>query len=116
MRTHRFGRKIKPPATIAIKHQIRKLMFEDAVKKAGARAEAMTLIRTAPTIVPQTAADAMPINIIAARRATESSSPSSWAREISEITIAGATLLKGTGVSSRTAVNNRTMTPTARFA
>src|SRR6266511_1888831 len=35
------------------------------------------LIRTAPTIVPQTAADAMPINIIAARRATESSSPSS---------------------------------------
>src|SRR6266545_8267456 len=35
------------------------------------------LIRTAPTIVPQTAADAMPINIIAARRATESSNPSS---------------------------------------
>jgi hypothetical protein len=43
MRTHRFGRKIKLPATIAIKHQIRKLMFEDAVKKAeaGARAEAI---------------------------------------------------------------------------
>jgi hypothetical protein len=43
MRTHRFGRKIKLPATIAIKHQIRKLMFEDAVKKAeaGARAEAV---------------------------------------------------------------------------
>ena len=42
MRTHRFGRKINLPATIAIKHQIRKLMFEDAVKKAeaGARAEA----------------------------------------------------------------------------
>jgi hypothetical protein len=42
MRTHRFGRKIKLPATIAIKHQIRKLMFEDAVKtaEAGARAEA----------------------------------------------------------------------------
>jgi hypothetical protein len=33
-----------------------------------------------------------------------------------EITIAGATLLKGTGVSSRTTVNNKTMTPTARFA
>jgi hypothetical protein len=43
MRTHRFGRKLKLPSTIAIKHQIRKLMFEDAVKKAepGARAEAI---------------------------------------------------------------------------
>jgi hypothetical protein len=43
MRTHRFGRKIELPSTIAIKHQIRKLMFEDAVKKAeaGARAEAV---------------------------------------------------------------------------
>jgi hypothetical protein len=42
MRTHRFGRKLKLPATLAIKHQLRKLMFEDAVKKAeaGARAEA----------------------------------------------------------------------------
>jgi hypothetical protein len=34
MHTHRFGRKIKLPATIAIKHQNRKLMFEEAVKKA----------------------------------------------------------------------------------
>jgi hypothetical protein len=43
MRTHRFGRKIKLPATIAIKHQLRKLMLEDAVKKAeaGASAEAI---------------------------------------------------------------------------
>jgi hypothetical protein len=43
MRTHRFGRKIKLPATIAIKHQIRKLMLEGAVKTAeeGARAEAI---------------------------------------------------------------------------
>jgi hypothetical protein len=40
MRTHRFGRKIKLPATIAIKHQLRKLMFEDALKKAEAGAEA----------------------------------------------------------------------------
>jgi hypothetical protein len=40
MRTHRFGRKIKLPATIAIKHQLRKLMFEDAVKKAEAEARA----------------------------------------------------------------------------
>jgi hypothetical protein len=43
MRTHQFGRKIKLPATIVIKHQLRKLMFEDAVKKAeaAARAEAI---------------------------------------------------------------------------
>jgi hypothetical protein len=41
MRTHRFGQKIKLPATIAIKHQLRKLMFEDAVKTAEARAEAI---------------------------------------------------------------------------
>jgi len=40
MRTHRFGRKLKLPSTFAIKHQIRKLMFEDAVKKAEAEAEA----------------------------------------------------------------------------
>jgi hypothetical protein len=42
MHTHRFGRKLKLPATIAIKHQIRKLMFEDLVERAelAARAEA----------------------------------------------------------------------------
>jgi hypothetical protein len=40
MRTHRFGRKIKLPATIVIKHQLRKLMFEDAIKKAEAEASA----------------------------------------------------------------------------
>jgi hypothetical protein len=41
MRTHRFGRKIKLPATIAIKHQIRKLMLEEAIDRveAAARAE-----------------------------------------------------------------------------
>ncbi len=32
MRTHRFGRKLKLPATIAIKHQIHQLMFEDSIK------------------------------------------------------------------------------------
>jgi hypothetical protein len=37
MRTHRFGRKIKLPATIAIKHQIRMPMAQDEGKK---RAEA----------------------------------------------------------------------------
>jgi hypothetical protein len=43
MHTHRFGRKLKLPSTIAIKHEIRKLMFEDSVNKAeaGARAEAI---------------------------------------------------------------------------
>jgi hypothetical protein len=43
MHTHRFGRKLKLPSTSAIKHQIRKLMFEDSVEKAeaGARAEAI---------------------------------------------------------------------------
>ena len=46
MHTHRFGKKIILPATIAIKHQLRKLMFEDLVKEAEeaeliARAEAI---------------------------------------------------------------------------
>jgi len=34
MRTHRFGKKVKLPSTIAIKHQLRKLIFEDLVKEA----------------------------------------------------------------------------------
>ena len=34
MHTHRSGKKIKLPSTIAIKHQLRKLMFEDFVKEA----------------------------------------------------------------------------------
>jgi hypothetical protein len=37
MRTHRFGRKIKLPATIVIKHQIRMLMAQDEIKKAEAQ-------------------------------------------------------------------------------
>ena len=36
MRTYHFGRKLKLPSTIAIKHQLRKVMAEDARKKAGA--------------------------------------------------------------------------------
>src|SRR3981081_3130961 len=40
MRTHRFGRKIKPPATMAIKHQIRMRMAQYEVKKAEAEARA----------------------------------------------------------------------------
>jgi hypothetical protein len=43
MRTHRFGRKLKLPATSAIKHQIRKLMFEDALKQAEAAARAESI-------------------------------------------------------------------------
>jgi hypothetical protein len=38
MRTHRFGRKLKLPATFVIKHQIRRLMAKDARKKGGAEA------------------------------------------------------------------------------
>jgi hypothetical protein len=33
MHTYRFGRKLKLPSKIAIKHQIRKLISEDSVKK-----------------------------------------------------------------------------------
>jgi hypothetical protein len=40
MHTHRFGKKIKLPSTIAIKHQIRKLMWEDLVKETEAIARA----------------------------------------------------------------------------
>ena len=36
MQTHRFGRKIKLPATIAIKHQIQKLVLEDALREEAA--------------------------------------------------------------------------------
>ena len=38
MHTLRFGRKLKLPSTFAIKHQIRKLMAEDEIKKAEAEA------------------------------------------------------------------------------
>ena len=43
MHTHRFGRKLRLPSTIAIKHQIRTMMFKDLVKEAEAiaRAEAI---------------------------------------------------------------------------
>jgi hypothetical protein len=38
MHTYRFGRKLKLPSTVAIKLQIRKLMFQDSVEKAEAEA------------------------------------------------------------------------------
>ncbi len=43
MRTHRFGRKIKLPATIAIKHQVRMRMVQDEIEKAEAEAKAEAL-------------------------------------------------------------------------
>jgi hypothetical protein len=38
MRTHRFGRKLKLPSTIAIKHQLRQMMAQDAIKTSEAEA------------------------------------------------------------------------------
>lgn len=32
MQTRRFGKKVKLPATIAIKHQVMRLMLEDAIE------------------------------------------------------------------------------------
>jgi hypothetical protein len=36
MHTHRFGRKLKLPSTIAIKHQLRRLMAQDEINNAPA--------------------------------------------------------------------------------
>ena len=43
MRTHRFGRKVKLPSTIAIKHQLRQMMLDDLVKEAEAAASVETI-------------------------------------------------------------------------
>ena len=58
MHTYRFGRKLKLPATIAIKHQISKMMFEDSVKKAAAVAKAEAIHgqlpeKTQPLVQPR---------------------------------------------------------------
>jgi hypothetical protein len=45
MRTHRFGRKLKLPATAVIKHQIRRMMFEDRIKEAEVMAGAEAVRR-----------------------------------------------------------------------
>jgi hypothetical protein len=42
---NQFGRKLKLPSTIAIKHQIRKLMAEDEVKKATADSRGESVAR-----------------------------------------------------------------------
>jgi hypothetical protein len=39
--THRFGRKLKLPSTVAIKHQIRRLMFIEMETEERARVEAV---------------------------------------------------------------------------
>jgi hypothetical protein len=49
MQSYRFGRKLKLPSTIAIKHQIRRLMFEESAKKAAARAS-VEAIRALPRV------------------------------------------------------------------
>jgi hypothetical protein len=59
MQTRRFGRKIKLPATIAIKHQIRMLMAQDEDKKteaaeAGAEGFPGHPSPTVPSAVPAT--------------------------------------------------------------
>ncbi len=46
MHTHRFGKNIKLPSTIAIKHQIRKLMWEDLVKQTEVIAKAEAIRRS----------------------------------------------------------------------
>ena len=55
MRTHRFGRKLKLPSTIAIKHQIRMLMFEDALKSIEAAGGAESGVGRELTGVPAVA-------------------------------------------------------------
>jgi hypothetical protein len=45
MHTHRFGRKLKLPSTLVIKHQIRRLMLEDLIKEAEAAAAAEIIHR-----------------------------------------------------------------------
>jgi hypothetical protein len=56
MQTRRFGKTIKLPSTIAIKHQIRKSMLEDSLKaELSERAEAP------PTQAPIRVVEARPL-------------------------------------------------------
>lgn len=50
MFTHRFGRKIKLPATVVIKHQIRLLMAQDEAEKP----EAQLIEQLAPQAAKET--------------------------------------------------------------
>jgi hypothetical protein len=78
MHTHRFGRNLKLSSTIAIKHQIRKLMFEDLVKKAEAGA--------AEAIRGQLREETRPLGIGLRRRsgrfASETAQPSQQRRRL----------------------------------
>jgi hypothetical protein len=53
MRTHYYGRKLKLPSTFAIKHQLRKLMADEARENARAEA-AETPALTATNEMPRT--------------------------------------------------------------
>ena len=50
MISHRFGRKLKLPATSTIKHQIRTLMFDDLLKQAEAAERAEAILGQQPEI------------------------------------------------------------------
>ena len=60
MRTNRFGKKIKLPATIAIKHQLMKLMFEESVKEAEVIARIEEIRRSSKTTLPADLGHATP--------------------------------------------------------
>jgi hypothetical protein len=61
MHTHRFGRKLKLPSTIAIKHQIRQLMLDDLIlelevlERAEKSAGQVAVIPSAGSAIPLTA-------------------------------------------------------------
>ena len=57
MRTHRFGKKLKLPATIAIKHQLRTLMYLDSLAKAE-KAEQELKQSADPLVQPSRGAEA----------------------------------------------------------
>jgi hypothetical protein len=62
MQTRRFGRKIKLPATMAIKHQIRMRMAQYEVKKAEAAEAGAEEFHGQPSPVVPSAAPATEIN------------------------------------------------------
>ena len=61
MRTHRFGRKIKLPASIAIKHQIRMLMALDEVKKVEAHWRSYQTRRLTRRVAPYPNMDSLDV-------------------------------------------------------
>ncbi len=53
MNTLRFGRKLRLPSTIAIKHQVRMLMAQDEIKKAEAATRSeVVLLQSIPALRP----------------------------------------------------------------